>query len=128
MLTFLTPRPAGCTSRRINLGGKRALAASFNSDCEDTCVFSADSESIQFQHYGMQGELFWMRTHDGQLKQVIGINALRFTVHGETVFEHDTPIPYVSVHLWENGMVIERGGNEGKVYVRDLRYRQFQSQ
>jgi hypothetical protein len=128
MMTFLTPKPAGCASRRIAIAG-RALAASFSSaEHEDTCVFSSDAERIQLQHYGMQGELFWMRTQGGQLKQLVGINVLRFSVHRETVFEHETAIPYIVVHFWENGMVIERGGNEGKVYVRDLRYRQFQSQ
>ena len=30
-------------------------------------------------------------------------------------------------HAWDNGMVIERGEEEAKVYVRDLRNRQFQS-
>jgi heparinase II/III-like protein len=127
-MTFLTPRPAACVSRRIEVARSRALAASFGSgEYEDACIFSADSEALNIQHYGMQGELFWMRTQDGQLKQLIGINALRFSVHGEIIFEHEAPIPYVVVHLWENGLVIERGGNEGKVYVRDLRYRQFQS-
>jgi hypothetical protein len=74
----------------------------------------------------MRGEVFWMRSQQGVLKQLVGINAASFTVNGEVLFESDKPIPYVVVHLWENGMVIERGEHEGKVYVRDFRDRQFQ--
>jgi hypothetical protein len=45
---------------------------------------------------------------------------------GETVFESKEVIPYVQAYFWDNGILIELGEHEGKVYVRDLRDRQFQ--
>jgi len=45
---------------------------------------------------------------------------------GGALFEESEPVSHVSIHLWEQGMVIERGDKEGNVYVRDLRGREFQ--
>ena len=128
MMTFLAPQPNAPACRRLGLHGTNVLAASFrHEEHDDVCIFSPESEEVRLQPYRMRGEVFWLRTQNGLLKQLIAINATRFSLHGETVFEQDAPIPYVVVHVWENGMVIERGEDEGKLYVRDLRYRQFQS-
>ena len=75
----------------------------------------------------MRGEFFWMRLENGNLCRLLAINARFFKFGGETVFDSKEPIPYVQAYFWESGIVIERGdANEGKVYVRDLRDRQFQ--
>jgi len=73
----------------------------------------------------MKGEFFWLRTENGALKQLFAVNATTFSYSGEKVFESREPT-HVVAHFWENGIVIERGEHEGKVYVRDLRDRQFQ--
>jgi hypothetical protein len=58
---------------------------------------------------------------------LLAVNAHSFQVSGDVIFREITPISHVMVHAWDNGMVIERGEQEGQVYVRDLRDRQFQS-
>jgi hypothetical protein len=63
---------------------------------------------------------------NGNLRRLLAVNARSFKYAGETVFESREVIPYVQAYFWDNGIVIERGENEGKVYVRDLRDRQFQ--
>jgi hypothetical protein len=42
------------------------------------------------------------------------------------VFESADRIPWVHACFWETGILIERGDSEGKMYVRNLRDRQFQ--
>jgi hypothetical protein len=67
-----------------------------------------------------------MRTENGVLKQLVAVNARSFSYAGESVFDGPGPSPYVVAHFWDDGIVIEHGENEGKVYVRDFRDRQFQ--
>jgi hypothetical protein len=126
-MTVLSAAGDSPLSQRIATRTANSLAVAFRDrDYEDRCVFSPDSREIVLSNCRMRGEVFWMRSQQGVLKQLVGINAASFTVNGEVLFESDKPIPYVVVHLWENGMVIERGEHEGKVYVRDFRDRQFQ--
>jgi hypothetical protein len=131
MITFLAPNPDQPASQRLVVNRGRAsngvIAASFSDqDAEDACVFAPDGAETILGDCTMHGELFWMRSQDRALRQIVAINAKALSVGGETIFESQESIPYVNVHLWENGMVIERGEHEGKVYVRDIGYRQFQ--
>ena len=92
---------------------------------DDVAVTCAEDDDPQFMDGVMRGE-FWMRMENGNLQRVLAVNAYSFSRGGETVFESKTAIPYVQVYFWENGIVIEKGEHEGKVYVRDLRDHQFQ--
>jgi hypothetical protein len=130
-ITFLCPNAEKPHSQRLAVKGQRGspapIAATFG-DCafEDTCIFAPDGSSAVLGDCESQAEIVWMRSQDGALKQIIAINAKKLSLGGEMIFESEEPIPYVLAHVWENSMVIERGEPGGKVYVRDLRYRQFQ--
>jgi hypothetical protein len=128
MITILAPNAERPSSHRVDVRGKpNANAVSFcDGDFEDLSVFVPDAAETRIGEYTMRGELFWIRSQEGSLKQIVAINAKAFSIGGETIFENEEPIPYVLVHVWENGLVIERGEHEGKVYVRDLRHGTFQ--
>jgi hypothetical protein len=114
-------------SRRFETGNRNALAAVIrDGDYDDIAVMSMDHSELQIIDCTMRGEFFWMRTVNGALKQVMAVNARSFAHGGEVLFESKEPSPYVVVHIWNNGIVIERGGQEDVVYVRDMRDRQFQ--
>ena len=81
---------------------------------------------MRLMNFSMMGELFWVRTINGAVRQLMAVNASSFSIGGETIFQERQPLSHVSVHLWDNGMLIEHGDEEGKLYVRDLRDRQFQ--
>lgn len=126
MMTFLMPGREAKRSRRLYPSGGQAIAAVVrDEDHEDISVLSIDSGELRLMDFAMHGEFFWIRTQNGALKQLLAVNARSFSSAGENVFQNDEPVPYVLAHFWENGMVIEHG-EEGKVYVRDLRDRQFQ--
>jgi hypothetical protein len=135
MVSFLRPfslngssDPAGICSRRIEVQGGCAIAAAVSvGEFEDICVQAIDSSStLQVDDMSMCGEVFWLRRQHGVLRQVIAVNASMLTRAGDVLFEEREPVSHVFVHLWENGMVIQRGDEEGNVYVRDLRGREFQ--
>ena len=88
---------------------------------------SLDDTELRMVDCVMRGEFFWMRMENGTLKQLFAVNVRLFSYAGEVVFESREPCPYIVAYFWEHGIVIERGEQEGKVYVRDLRDRQFQS-
>jgi hypothetical protein len=126
MMAFLTPGNLA-SSRRIRVTGGPAIAAALCiEEFEDLAVFSIQDAYLHVHDYRMRGEFFWVRTCNGALTTLLAVNASLFSKTGDIVFESDEPISHVLVHFWEDGMVIERGGYEGKVYVRDLRDRQFQ--
>jgi hypothetical protein len=126
MMSFLTPGKSQ-VSRRISVTGGPAIAAAIREqDFEDIAVFSIEDAHLRVKDYRMRGEFFWMRTCNGTLTKLLAVNAASFSNAGETVFENEEPNSHILVHFWENGTVVERGGYEGTVYVRDLRDRQLQ--
>jgi hypothetical protein len=128
MLSFLIPGDEPRRSRRFEAGSTNAIAAAVREGkYDDVAVMSMDDRELRLMDCLMKGEFFWMRTEDGTLKQLLAVNVRKFSYAGEVVFESQEPSPYVVAHFWDNGIVIERGEHEGRVYVRDLRDRQFQS-
>ena len=128
MMSFVVPGREPKRSRRFQANGGNAIAAAISDgDYDDISIMSSGDSELKLIDYTMRGEFFWMRLQNGSLKQLLAVNAHRFSCAGETIFEGRETIPYVMAHFWENGMVIERGEHEGKVYVRDMRDRQFQS-
>ncbi len=128
MMSFVVPGREPKRSRRFQANGGNAIAAAISDgDYDDISIMSSGDSELKLIDYTMRGEFFWMRLQNGTLKQLLAVNAHSFSCAGETIFEGRETIPYVMAHFWENGMVIERGEHEGKVYVRDMRDRQFQS-
>lgn len=130
-MTILAPHADKPHSQRLTVksecAGRTAIAATFGDRAfEDTCIFVPDGATTVVGDCTFKGEIVWIRSQDGALKEIIAINAKQLSLGGETIFESEEPVPYVLAHVWENSMVIERGEEGGKVYVRDLRYRQFQ--
>jgi hypothetical protein len=127
MMSFLVPGEKTTLSRRFKSNTTNTIAAAVrDGDYDDIAVMSSDDGNLQLLDCVMRGEFFWMRTENGVLKRLLAVNARSFAYAGETLLESNEVIPYVQVYFWENGMVIERGEHEGKVYVRDLRNRQLQ--
>jgi Heparinase II/III-like protein/Heparinase II/III N-terminus len=126
MLAFLVPGARPARSRRFDLGDRSAVAAAIrDGEHDDIAVVSSGRSELHLIDCAMKGEFFWLRTENGVLKQLFAVNARAFTYGGEKVFDSREPT-YVVAHFWDNGIVIERGEDEGNVYVRDLRDRQFQ--
>ncbi len=127
MMTFMLPGTASTESMRFKADSHQVIAAMIrDGECDDIAIMCLQDGDLHLNNCVMRGEFFWMRTHNGNLQRVIAVNAQSFTFAGETVFESQQSVPYVQAYFWEDGIVIERGENEGKVYVRDLRDRQFQ--
>jgi hypothetical protein len=148
MMTFLSPASGTRRSHRLQTRGAQAIAALVRQgDFEDIAVQPIEDGRVRLDGYSMQGEFFWIRTQNGVPVQALAVNARSFTLADQTVFESEETIPYMLVHFWDNGtagaeceagdrpqeimqasrtMVIERGGREGEVYVRDFRDLQFQ--
>ena len=129
MLTLLLPGTENKCSRRLNARGGRSIAAVIREgEYEDVIVQSLGNSVLHLMECALQGEFFWIRTQNGAVVQVLAINGRKLELGDHVVFENDEPLPYVMAHVWENGIVIERGEREGRVrvYVRDLRDRQFQ--
>ena len=127
MMSFLIPGGQSFRSRRFDMGDRSAIAGAIrDGNYDDVAVMSTGRSELQIIDCSMQGEFFWLRTQNGVLKQLFAVNATAFSYGGENVFESREPNPYVVAHFWDDGIVIEHGEGEGKVYVRDLRDRQFQ--
>jgi hypothetical protein len=127
MMTIMMPGTAATQSRRFNGNSNHAIAAVIrNGEYDDIAVMGLQDGDLHLNDCVMRGEFFWMRLQNGDLQRVVAVNAQSFSHSDENVFDSQQPIPYVQAYFWENGIVIERGEREGKVYVRDLRDRQFQ--
>jgi len=127
MMSFLVQGAEPVQSRRLKTNTTHAVAAAIrNGDYDDIAVMAVEDGDLQFNDYFMRGEFFWMRMEQGRLRRLLAVNAYAFRHAGQPVFESAEVIPYVQVGFWENGILIERGEQEGKVYVRDFRGRQFQ--
>jgi hypothetical protein len=127
MMAMIMPGTAATQSRRFNGNSEHAIAAVIrNGEYDDVAVMCSEDADLHLNGCVMRGEFFWMRLRNGDLQRLLAVNAHFFSYSDETVFESSQPIPYVQAYFWEHGIVIERGEREGKVYVRDLRDRQFQ--
>jgi len=130
MMSFLCPGNPATRTLRFKTNTNHAIGASIrNDEYDDLAVMALDDGELHFQDYVMRGEFFWLRLEQGNLVRMVAVNAYSFKYAGETVFESDKLSSHVQVSFCESGMLIERteeGGGPGKIYVRDLRNRQFQ--
>jgi len=128
MMSFLVPGSQPAESRRLQVNSSAAVAAVIrDGEFDDIAVTTAVDGELRMLDCMMRGEFFWMRMQNGNLARLLAINARSFKHGDEIVFDSEEPVPYVQAYFWENGIVIEHGeNNERKVYVRDLRDRQFQ--
>jgi hypothetical protein len=128
MMSFIVPGNEPIRARRFKANTDHAIAASIqDGECDDVVVMAVRDGDLRLTDLDMRGEFFWLRTEHGRLRRLFAVNAYSFSYGGELLFESPKAIPYVQAYVWDDGIVIERGENEGKVYVRDLRDRQFQS-
>jgi hypothetical protein len=127
MMSFLVPGNEPICSHRFACKSSLVTAATIrDGEYDDIVVMGLDDVELRLMDYQMRGECFWVRTEQGGLRRLFAVNAHSFSCGSETIFESQEAIPYVQAYFWDSGIVIERGDNEGKVYVRDLRDRQFQ--
>jgi hypothetical protein len=127
MLSFLVPGNRPIRSHRFKANTSHAIAAAIrDGDYDDIAVMAVEDGDLHFMGFEMRGEFFWLRMEHGNLRRLLAVNAHSFKYAGEAVFEGKEMTPYVQVCFSENGILIESGEQEGKVYVRDLRHRQFQ--
>jgi hypothetical protein len=127
MLSFVVPGNQPLLSRRFKGSNQHVVATAIrDGSYDDIIVTSTEDGDLHLIDYTMRGEFFWLRTEGSNLSRLFAVNAYSFTYMGETVFESKEAVPYVQAYFWDNGILIELGENEGKVYVRDLRDRQFQ--
>jgi Heparinase II/III-like protein/Heparinase II/III N-terminus len=128
MMSFLVPAKEFVESRRLGTTSSHATAVAIrDGDFDDVAVTIAIDGDLSMFDCKMRGEFFWIRRENGRICRLLAVNAFSFQYGDEIVFESKQPIPYVQAHFWDSGIVIEHcPENEGKVYVRDLRDRQFQ--
>src|SRR6185295_1809401 len=121
MMSFLVPGTEPIQARRFKANTKHAIAAAIRvGEYDDIAVMAVEDGDLHLIDCVMRGEFFWMRMENGNLRRLLAVNAHSFKYAGETVFESKDPLPYVQAYFWDNGMLIEHGEGEGKVYVRDL--------
>jgi hypothetical protein len=127
MMSFLVPGNEQLQSRPFKANSNHTIAVAVrDGEYDDIAVMAVEDGDLQLIDCSMRGEFFWLRTENGNLNRLLAVNAYSFSYAGEVIFESKEKIPYVQAYFWENGIVIERGEHEGKVYVRDMRDRQFQ--
>jgi hypothetical protein len=133
VLTFLVPGMPTTRSRQLEVQGGRGIAAVLRDQkYDDIAILSVQDSTLRLMDYTLRGEFFWIRTENGVLRRLLAVNARFFSNNGDEIFSSDKVIPYVDVHFWETGMVIECGDrdsteeNDSYIYVRDLRDRQLQ--
>jgi hypothetical protein len=136
MMSFLIPGKEATVSRRFKANSRQTIAAAVRvGDYDDIVVMAGEDGDLHIMDCAMRGEFFWLRTQNGNLRRLLAANARFFRHAGETVLDSPQAVPYVQAHFWDDGIVIEKGErdsaqqvitNQGKVYVRDLRDRQFQ--
>jgi hypothetical protein len=127
MLSFVRTGQEPTQSRRFKANTNHTIAAAIrDGEYDDIAVMAVEDGDLRLLDCTMRGEFFWLRLENGNLRRLLAVNANSFSYAGETIFDGPQVIPYIQAYFWEDGIVIERGGNEGKVYVRDLRDRQFQ--
>ena len=127
MLSLLVPGNEPIRSHRFPCKSSQVTAVTIrDGEHDDIVVMALDDTEMRLMDYRMRGECFWLRTEQGLLRRLFAVNAYSFSCGSETIFESNDVIPYVQAYFWDTGIVIERGDNEGKVYVRDMRDRQFQ--
>jgi hypothetical protein len=127
MVAFFVPGNTPAQARRFKTNSHHAIAASIrHGDYEDVVVTTLEHGELRFTEFSMVGELFWLRFEQGVLRRLAAFNANAFSYASENVFESADRVPWVHACFWETGILIERGDSEGKMYVRNLRDRQFQ--
>jgi len=127
MMSFLVPGKQSVRARRFKANSSHTIAAAIrDGEYDDIAVVAVEDGDMQLLDYSMRGEFFWLRTENTSLHRLLAVNAYSFRYRGETIFESSEMIPYVQAYIWDNGILIERGDDERKVYVRDLRDRQLQ--
>ena len=127
MLSFVVPGNEPAVSRRFKGSTHHVIATAIRDGSYDDIIVTAmEDGDLHLIDYTMRGEFFWLRTENSNLRRLFAVNAYSFTYMGETVFESKEVIPYVQAYFFDNGILIELGEHEGKVYVRDMRDRQFQ--
>ena len=127
MMSFLVPGRQSIRARRFKANSSHTIAATIrDGEYDDIAVVAVEDGDMQLLDYEMRGEFFWLRTENSSLHRLLAVNAYSFRYRGETIFESSEMIPYVQAYFWDNGILIERGDDERKVYVRDLRDRQLQ--
>jgi hypothetical protein len=83
--------------RRLKLEDGKGIACAYeHHGFEDIVVFSAGNGEIRAAGFRMQGEFFWLRTENGNLKQVAAIRACSLSHDGRNVFQRFEPGPYFS--------------------------------
>ena len=127
MMSFLVPGNDPISSRRFKANTSQTIAAAISDgDYDDIVVTAVQDGELRLTDYTMRGEFFWLRTERGGLRRLFAVNAYSFSYAGETVFESERAVPYVQASFCDKSILIETGEDEGKLYVRDLRHRQFQ--
>ncbi|PYU89883.1 MAG: hypothetical protein DMG08_19920 [Acidobacteria bacterium] len=78
----------------------------------DYLALSTSDGSTEFLGFQMEGEVFWLRTKDGALTQLLAINARRFSGAHGALFENSEPLPYVWASFGDEGIVIKSSDAE----------------
>ena len=78
----------------------------------DYLALSTSDGSTEFLGFQMEGEVFWLRTKDGALTQLLAINARRFSGAHGALFENNEPLPYVWASFGDEGIVIKSSDAE----------------
>jgi hypothetical protein len=84
-------------ARRLKVEDGPGIACAYqHHGCEDIVVFSTGNGEIRAAGFRMQGEFFWLRTEDGNLKEVVAIRAYSLSHDGRNVFQRSEPGPFFS--------------------------------
>ena len=107
--------------RRANVAGCALSYRIAQGQHTDFLIVPGTHRDIEIEGLRLQGDLFWLRTSGGAPRKLLGVGARRIVQQETIVFDQPQPAAHLLARFFEDRIVVQDGGSEDKVYVRDLR-------
>ncbi len=136
VLSFLVPLHTDPTQRRSNqdweISELRGLTADGQTlsctvkhgsrkDLVILPVRESEPEIIDFMDCKVSGQLFWLRTDHGVIRQLCAVHPRNLICNDRDLLLDGTPKDFLCVRLDEAGRLVEHNETGETVYVRDMR-------
>jgi len=107
--------------RRATVAGSTLSYSIAHGQHLDFLIVPGTDAAAAIEDLKLQGELFWLRTFGGALRQLLGVNVRRIVQEETVLFDEPQPAAHLLARFFEDRIVIQDGTTKDKVHVRDLR-------